>query len=69
MDMNILFMKLSQLQAFGYTIGILESEMKNFTLQEKKFYEREIERKRQQIMDLQNEILKEFEKKEKNEKE
>ena len=60
--MNDLFMKLSQLQAFGYTIGILESEMKKCSFQEKKFYERQIERKRKEILDLQNEILKEFEK-------
>lgn len=63
MDTNNLFMKLSQLQAFGYTIGVLESEMKYRSVQEKNFYEREIERKSKQILDLQNEILKEFENK------
>ena len=61
--MNDLFYKLSQLQAFGYTIGILESEMKKCRCQEKKFYEMQIERKRTEILDLQNEILKEFENK------
>lgn len=63
MDMYNLFMKLSQLQAFGYTICALESEMKYHCVQEKNFYEREIERKSKQILDLQNEILKEFENK------
>lgn len=58
--MNDLFMKLSELQAFGYTIGILESEMKCRSSLGKKFYEREIERKRQQILNLQNEILEKF---------
>lgn len=61
MDKYALLMKLSELQAFGYTIGTLESEMKCCSSQEKKFYEREIERKRQQILNLQNEILEEFE--------
>ena len=61
--MDDLFYKLSKLQAFGYSIGILESEMKKCRFQEKKFYEREIERKRSEILDLQNEILKEFENK------
>lgn len=63
MNMNMLFKKLAQLQAFGYTIGVLESEMKYRSVQEKNFYEREIERKSKQILDLQNEILKEFENK------
>lgn len=61
--MNNLFYKLSQLQAFGYTIGFLESEMKKCSSLEKKFYETQIERKRTEIVDLQNEILKEFENK------
>ena len=61
--MNDLFYKLSDLQAFGYTIGILESEMEKCSLQEKKFYVRQIERKRREILDLQYEILKEFENK------
>lgn len=63
MNKNTLFMKLSQLQAFGYTIGVLESEIKCCSGQEKKFYEREIERKSQQILNLQNEILEDFENK------
>lgn len=63
MNQNTLFMKLSQLQAFGYTIGILESKMKSCSIKEKKFYEREIERKSQLILNLQNEILEEFENK------
>lgn len=63
MDKNTLFKKLSQLQAFGYTIGTLESEMKCCSSQEKNFYEREIEKKCQQILNLQNEILEEFENK------
>lgn len=61
--MNYLFMKLSKLQALGYAIGILESEMKKCSFQEKKFYKRRIEKKRKEILDLQNEILKEFENK------
>ena len=63
MEMHTLCYKLSQLQAFGYTIGNLESEMKKCRSQKKKFYETEIERLRSGILDLQNEILKEFENK------